>query len=86
LQYTPQDWTPALQYATHTLRLGDRPFGLAQYWTGNGGRFRELEAINPSLGALQSGPLPYTNWVVGFVLNIPPQWAPWQKAPPPTGL
>ena len=71
-----------------TVRSGDRPFGLAQYYTGQGARFRELEAGNPQMGSLTSGPPqpPYTNWQPGLVITIPASWNPTAKPIPQTGL
>lgn len=68
------------------IRFGDRPFGLAKYWTGNGGRFRELDAINPQLGRFTGGVPPYPNWQPGTVITIPAAWKPRDKPLPQTGL
>ena len=72
-----------------TVRTGDRPVGLAQYYTGDGGRFRELEADNPQMGTITPGGVgvrPYTNWVPGLVIMLPASWFPTAKPIPPIGL
>lgn len=69
-----------------TIRTGDRPFGLATYYTTQGSRFRELDPINPQLGPFQGGPLPYPNWQPGTVIFLPASWNPFAKPIPPTGL
>ncbi len=69
-----------------TVRSGDRPFGLAGYYTTQGSRFRELDPLNPQLGAFQGGSLPYPNWVPGMVIFLPASWQPFAKPLPPTGL
>lgn len=38
--------------APHTIRKDDIPNKLAQYYTGDGSRFKELGALNPQLGKL----------------------------------
>jgi hypothetical protein len=69
-----------------TIRAGDRPYGLATYYTGMGSRFREIEPLNPHLGPLQSGVPPYPNWQVGVEIQLPAQWDPWNMPTPPVGL
>ena len=71
-----------------TIRSGDRPYGLAIYWTGNGARFQELGALNPNLGQLvtKNGVTNYEHWQVGVGIKIPSSWDPWKKPNPPTGL
>lgn len=69
-----------------TIRPGDRPYGLATYFTGDGARFREIEAINPHLGNFQSGTPPYPQWQIGVTIGIPAEWDPWNKPTPPLGL
>ncbi|KKM85557.1 hypothetical protein LCGC14_1287880 [marine sediment metagenome] len=74
------------------VRLGDRPFGLATYWTGLGSRFTELEPLNPQLGPMApvpgspTGATNYANWAPGLIIAIPAAWNPLAKPPPPTGL
>ncbi len=70
----------------HTIRSGDRPFGLATYYTGQGARFRELDPINPQLGSFTGGVPPYPAWQVGTVIFLPASWNPFAKPTPPTGL
>lgn len=70
------------------IRMGDRPYGLAGWFTGNGGVFRELEPINPQLGPLlPAGSVPpYAGWIPGAQILIPAEWNPWARPSPPTGL
>lgn len=69
-----------------TIRIGDRPFGLAQYYTGSGARYREIEPINPHLGPPTGGIPPYPEWKPGVEILIPGEWDPWNKPTPSTGL
>lgn len=70
------------------VRYGDRPYGLAKYYTGNGARFRELEPLNPQLGPMVTtgGVSNYQNWQAGLVITLPAEWLPAAKPMPPTGL
>lgn len=77
-----------------TLRYGDFPYGLAQYYTGQGSRFRELENVNSNLGGWVQMPLKdqpgktygaYANWAPGLLIKIPQDWSPWNKAYPKPG-
>lgn len=59
-----------------TIRTGDFPSGIAKKLTGNGGRWKELLAVNPGMttytdsnGATQIKP-----WAVGQSVNVPPAW------------
>ena len=70
-----------------TLRAGDRPEGLAGFFTRNPARFHELEPINPHLGSYNSQTVPpYPGWAAGVVIGIPEVWDPYNKPVPPTGL
>lgn len=75
-----------------TIRTGDIPYLLAQYYTGVPARFRELEPLNPQLGPLTNGPSPvdpnltisyYPGWQVGTQILIPKAWNPLAKPLPP---
>jgi len=79
---------PQQQPMPFVIRMGDRPYGLAQYWTGDGARFRELEPLNPQLGDLAPGGTqpPYPGWIPGNTILIPIEWNPWAKPTPPTGM
>lgn len=68
-----------------TVRTGDRPYGIATYYTGDGARFRELEPLNPQLGQLNAQGR-YPGWVPGAQILLPALWNPWDKPEPPTGL
>ena len=74
-----------------TIRMGDIPSGLAAYYTGNGARFHELEALNPQLGSIQTvnGVSNYYSasgqptWVPGAQILIPASWNPLSRPLPP---
>lgn len=75
------------------IRYGDIPSHMALYYTGNGGRWKELGPLNPQIGSIQTVPLngvPTTNfshWNVGTEILIPASWNPLDKPliPPLTG-
>lgn len=52
---------------TYTVKRGDYPYGLAQKWTGDGNRWRELQALNPQYSFTKS-------FLAGYVLKIPSSW------------
>lgn len=66
------------------IREGDRPFGLAKYYTGLGSRWQEITGPNPHLGPITGGVPPYVNWLTGVTITLP--WNPGLKPLPPTGL
>ncbi len=83
--------TPPGQGATdkpHTIRYGDIPYQMANYYTGQGARFRELEPGNPHLGKLTTSVVNgqnvsnYPGWVPGAVVMLPLSWHPWDKPTP----
>lgn len=67
-----------------TVRYGDIPYHLAEYYTGTGSRFSELKALNPQMGPLVtvSGVSNYQNWAPGLKILIPASWAPLDKPLP----
>ena len=75
---------PGSGTVTMTIRYGDRPYGIATWYTGQGMRFPELEADNPHLGMFTDGK--YPGWIPGNSLTIPASWNPGAKPIPPTGL
>lgn len=70
------------------VRVGDRPYGLALYYTGNGSRMFELAQKNPQMGSLQSvnGVSTYSGWKPGLAILIPAGWHPQEKPLPQPGL
>lgn len=76
----------------HVIRMGDIPFNMAAYYTGQGGRFREFEAKNPQIGKLRKQLNPvtkvmvsnYPGWVPGAEIVIPKEWNPLAKPMPAT--
>lgn len=74
-----------------TVRWGDFPYGLAQYYTGQGARFKELEPLNPQLGPMitRQGPKGsysiYQNWAPGLEIQLPASWKPYEKPLPVAG-
>ncbi len=69
-----------------TIRQGDRPYGLASFFTGQGGRYPEIEPLNPHLGAPTGGVPPYPQWQVGVQILLPAEWDPWNMPVPPPNL
>lgn len=73
------------------VRYGDYPYGLAIYYTGQGGRFKELEPLNPQLGPMvtKQGPQGaysiYQNWAPGLEIVLPASWNAWSKPLPIPG-
>lgn len=70
------------------IRYGDIPFRLAQYYTGDGVRFKELGPLNPQIGQLRTvnGVTNYENWRPGLNILIPSAWNPLAKPiPAPLG-
>lgn len=70
------------------IRYGDIPFRLAQYYTGDGARFKELGPLNPQIGQLRTvnGVTNYENWRPGLQILIPSAWNPLAKPiPAPLG-
>lgn len=65
---------------TYTIRSGSWPAGVAQYYTGDGGRYRELVAL-PENKLSHGGPTGVQGWTPGKVLVLP---AAWPKKPEPT--
>lgn len=68
-----------------TIRQGDIPYLLAQYYTGNPARFPDLATLNPKLGPLTTtnGVSNYPGWQVGVSILIPKSWDPLSKPIPP---
>lgn len=68
----------------YALGTGDYPYGLARYYTAQGGRWPELSPLNPQLGAFSGGK--YPNWDLlasqGGIITLPASWDPWQKDVP----
>jgi hypothetical protein len=60
----------------YAIRSGDIASRMAQWFTGNFARWRELEQVNPELKlVLQGGkPYGYTPWRLDQVLVLPPGW------------
>jgi nucleoid-associated protein YgaU len=81
---------PAAAVAMHTIKSGDVPYGLAQRYTGDPNRWRELGSANPDLGPLKTVPSPttgvpttnYAGWRVGKTIALPAGWG--AAAAPPT--
>lgn len=70
------------------IRYGDIPFRLAQYYTGDGARFKELGPLNPQIGQLRTvnGVTNYEGWRPGLNILIPSAWNPLAKpVPAPLG-
>jgi len=84
----PEIEPPAMGTMLFTVRFGDRPYGLAKYYTGNGARYPELQPLNPQLGPMVTtgGVSNYQNWAPGLVITLPASWLPLSKPVPPTGL
>lgn len=91
----PEPEAPELQPMPFKVRMGDTPYYLALYYTGNGARLHELESVNDNLGpwvtrgqerdmsgGLSGGYQIYENWAPGLVIKLPLTWTPWQKAIP----
>lgn len=66
------------------IRYGDIPYNLAQYYTGAGSRFHELEPLNPQIGSLVTvnGVSNYSHWAPGVQILIPVAWNPLSKPLP----
>lgn len=71
----------------YQLGYGDYPYGLANYYTGQGGRFREIGPNNPQLGTFGNGK--YPNWdalaSAGGTILLPASWDAWGKQLPTKG-
>lgn len=82
---------PGGMAAPFVVRYGDYPYGMAQYYTGQGARYVELEPLNPQLGPMitRTGPQGdysiYQNWQAGLEILLPPSWQPWTKPYPLPG-
>lgn len=75
----PPDQPSTLETPTpFQIRPGDFPFAVAQYYTGQGERFKELRDINPHLGSLHIDPYTntaiYSGWLPGTWIILPPAW------------
>jgi hypothetical protein len=83
--------------APFTVRSGDIAHRVAQYYTGDGKRFKELEPLNPQMGPLvtilkevgEDGDLipvsDYKNWQIGLKILLPAAWDPFSKPYPVPG-
>lgn len=84
---------PTLGPMPFTVRTGDYPYGLAQYYTGQGARYTELEPLNPNLGPMVTRTLAggtgtyqiYENWAPGLKIVLPLSWLPWTTPLPNPG-
>lgn len=69
----------------HIIRYGDIPSIMANYYTGDPLRFKELGPLNPQIGPLKTvnGVTNYQNWRPGLEILIPKSWNPLDKPVPP---
>ena len=67
------------------VQEGHMPFYVAEYYTGQGARFKEFEPLNPHLLPFKktNGIWGYAGWVPGATVQIPPLWSPNLKPVPP---
>jgi hypothetical protein len=77
------------------VRFGDLPSRMAQYYTGDGSRFREIPPLNPGMQTVTK-PSPITGQMTTFLqpfnpgqtVKLPCSWKTWEKPLPPvaTGI
>jgi len=88
----PQVTPPTSPGATYTVKSGDTGSAVANRFTGNANRWRELPAVNPGMRIVNipdpSNPdqIAYQDlypWRVGQVVNLPPSWTSSTPAQPP---
>lgn len=86
----PQGQPPATSSGTYMIRSGDTGYGLAQRATGNGGRWKEILAANPTLKTYTMtvngvSDTQITPWNIGQTINVPAGWNLGGSAAPPQG-
>lgn len=70
------------------IRYGDIPSHIADYYTGQPMRWKELGPLNPQIGTVKTvnGVTNYTKWIPGTEILIPASWNPLDKPlPAPLG-
>lgn len=82
---TPPTTPPAPPQQTgdkpFTIKEGHIPTVVAQYYTGDQARWKELVSNNP--GSLSfGGPYGVTGWTAGKTILLPAKWNPWSKPEP----
>ena len=66
----------------YTIKSGDTPVGVAKWYTGSPGKFKDLGKLNEKvIGKLRtvSGVSNYPGWQVGVEILIPADWKPLEK-------
>lgn len=68
-----------------TIRTGDLPGHIAQFYTGNAGRAKEIYAANQAVG-MKPTKTGVTGWTVGTTVKLPASWAPFMAKGAPAPL
>jgi nucleoid-associated protein YgaU len=69
--------TPTTAPATYTVKSGDFPFKIAEMFTGDGNRWKELQAANPDKPSFLK------TFLAGWVLKLPESWGGGGSSPAP---
>jgi hypothetical protein len=72
----------------HVIREGDIPYLLAQYYVGEGMRWKEIVATTPGMKIItdEQGKTMPSPWTVGHTIYFPLSWQAWLKPVPPPAV
>lgn len=66
---------PDAQHAPFKIRKNDIPYKLAEYYTGNSARVKEILEVNPGMKSVTKGGTTfYEPWNVGEIILLPASW------------